>query len=137
MNDATAAAVSERCHRRLEPDFAHGCPAEATGGYRVTLHAAPAIQKRWGRRSMLSLIVDLPVCADCFSKSTIFDITDQELRLRLGKTAQRMNSGILVDWKETVLEHVPFSDREYQILLRQTKGRAASDSQPAPGEFLK
>lgn len=130
--EPAAAAVSERCRRRIEPDFTQNCPNEATGGYRLTLHAAPAVQKRWGRNSLLSLIVDLPVCAECFAKSTAFDMTDAQLRAGLNKQAQQLNQGILVDWKETELEHVPFSDPEYQILLRHTTGRRAIESQPAP-----
>jgi hypothetical protein len=29
-----------------------------------------AIQKRYGKRDMLALILDLPVCAECFGKMT-------------------------------------------------------------------
>jgi hypothetical protein len=126
------AAVFEPCRRRIEPDFTQNCPNEATGGYRLTLHAAPAVQKRWGKRSMLTLIVDLPVCPECFARSTVFDMTDVKLRAALNVEAQRHNKGILVDWKETELEHVAFSDPEYQILLSHTTGRRAIDSQPAP-----
>jgi hypothetical protein len=48
-------AVSERCWRRIPPGFEEQCPHDATGGIRLKLYPALAIQKRYGKRDMLAL----------------------------------------------------------------------------------
>jgi hypothetical protein len=48
--EPAGAAVSERCWRRIPPDFAEQCPHDATGGIRLKLYPALAIQKRYGKR---------------------------------------------------------------------------------------
>lgn len=127
-----AAAVSEPCRRRPAPDT--NCPNLATGGFLATLRPAQAVQKRYGRSSLMTLVIDLPICAECFPKATILEITDPNLRTLLGREAQRINQGFLVDWSETVLQHLPFDDPAYVALRTQLakKGEAANDSQPAP-----
>lgn len=130
--EPAAAAVSEKCSRKVEPDFTEACPSAATGGLRVILHAAPALQKRWGRRSLMTFIMDLPVCPSCFQKLNVMEVTDEQLRKTLGRTAQQMNSGILVDWSQTQVEHLPFEAPEYVALRRSMeKHRAANDGSAA------
>lgn len=110
------------------PDDMTRCANEGVGGVRLTLFASKTIQKRYGRKSMLSLILDMPICASCWSGVTIQTCTDQPLRAMLSRAAQRMNSGILVDFNESVFEPVAFDHPEY-VLLRQTseKQRKAAD----------
>lgn len=130
---ATSAPVP--CRRRLEPDFTQPCPNEATGGLRITLKPSPTVSKRWGLHSMLTFVMDLPVCASCFPKVNITEITDQALRARLGKSAQQMNNGVLVDWSQTVIEHVTFDDPQLAGLRATMAKReqvAANDPTPGP-----
>ncbi len=126
-----AAEVSEPCMRRVEPDFTQPCPNAAAGGLVITLRPAQTIEQRWGKHSLLTFVMDLTVCKDCLPKVQIMEITDQELRAAIGKEAQRMNNGVLVDWKRTLIEGLAFDDPRYLALRRETKKRvAANDSQP-------
>jgi hypothetical protein len=120
-----APAVSERCWRRIPPGFTEQCPNDATGGVRLKLYPALSIQKRYGKRDMLALIFDLPVCADLLLADDR-DRGDQQpaaghvaARLHQGSRDQQRNHGILPIKEESVIEHIAFSDPEYE-LLRQT-----------------
>lgn len=125
-----AAAVVEPCMRRLEPDFTEPCPNHATGGLRITLRPAEAVEKRWGLGSLLTFLMPVTLCPSCFPKVHIMEITDPELRARLGKTAQQGANGVLVDWKRTVIEQVPFDDPQYMALV----GMLAKREQPAAND---
>lgn len=105
------------------------CPHQAAGGLRVILRPAETVQKRWGCHQLLAFVMDFPICPSCFPGVSIMKVTGQDLRLALGKAAQRMNNGWLVDWSQTVLELIPFEHPEY-MALRQAQ--AARESQPAP-----
>jgi len=123
-----AAAVSERCAVK-EGD--EQCPHQAARGLRVNLHATPAIQKRYGRRVMLSLIFDLPVCLACFPKITPANLMTDDQWRAFSKVAQQRNSGILADRGQTEVVLCQFEDPEYVALRQQIeRQRAANDSQP-------
>lgn len=110
---------------KFEGEPAKACGEEATGGLRVVLLPAEAVEKRWGRSSLLTFVMDLPTCARCAALTSILDCTSQDLRISLGKMAQRINQGILVDWSRTRIEHVGFDHPEY-ILLRQAHEKKES-----------
>lgn len=115
------------------PDDETRCPNEAKGVIRLKLHAAPTIQKRYGKRVMLQMVMGFHVCPKCFPAVSVMKITDEKLRATLNRFAQQRNSGILVDWSQTELEHVPYDDPEYLLLVNsRKKDDAANDSQPAP-----
>lgn len=122
-----AAAFTDTCRRKLEPDFTKQCENQATGGMRATLKPEPAVGKRWGMQSLLTFIIDLPVCASCFAKVNIFEVTDQAQRIALGRAAQQQNRGVLVAWDQTAIEHLPFEDPHYVLLRKQTR---KANSQP-------
>jgi hypothetical protein len=115
--------MTEACTRRIGED---NCPAEATGGLRVTLRPAETVEKRWGKKSLLTFVMDLPLCPSCFPKVSIMEITDPGLRQSLMRTAQQMNEGVLVDWSRTLLEHVPFDDPYYRTLRGEVDRRVAA-----------
>lgn len=123
-------AAPERCWRKVAPAFVEQCQNEATGGIRLKLFASQAIQKRYGKRSLLELVLDLPVCAQCFSKMKPHEVMSEEQWREFGKVAQRRNHGILAAREETELVHIPFSDQAYQALRKQMAA-AASQSAPA------
>jgi len=122
---------SERC--AVKKDGEEQCPNQAAGGLRVNIYATPTIQKRYGRKVMLSLIFDLPTCLACIPKFTPDNLmTDNQWRA-FAKVAQQRNSGILADRAETEIVLCQFEDPEYVALRDQITKRAASnDSQPAP-----
>jgi hypothetical protein len=95
------------CMRRIEPDFKDNCPNVAAGGLRITLRPAEAIEKRWGMHSLLTFVMDVRVCTSCFPKVNAMEVTDQDLRRRLNRSAQQLNNGVLVDWSRCQIEHVP------------------------------
>lgn len=129
---ATAGAAPP-CTRRIEPDFTQNCPNQSAGGLRLTLRPHETVEKRWGTHSLLSFVMDLPVCATCFPKVQIMEITDERLRSALVRFAQQGNNGILVDWKRTVIEHLAFDHPDYVMLRKQMeKSAAANDSPTAP-----
>lgn len=124
-----AAAVSERC---AVNDTGEQCPNDAAGGLRVNLYATQTIQKRYGRRSMLSLIFDLPICLACLPKVTPANVMTDEQWRAFSKAAQQRNSGILADRAQTEILLCPFEDPEYVHLRERIAKQAANDSQPAP-----
>lgn len=130
-----AAAVSERCWRRIAPTFAEQCPNDATGGVRLKLYPALSIQKRYGKRDMLALIFDLPICASCFSQMTAIEVINNqppEMWQSFSKICQQRNQGILPIKENSEIEHLPFDDPEYVLLRRSSaEQRAASQSAPA------
>jgi hypothetical protein len=124
------AAATERC---MVKNGEEQCPNQAVGGLRVNLHAAPAIQKRYGRRVMLSLIFDLPVCLACMSKLTPDNLMTEEQWRAFSKVAQQRNSGVLTDRAQTEIMLCQFEEPEYVALRQQIARRAAAnDLQPAP-----
>jgi hypothetical protein len=125
--------MTEACTRRIGANFEESCPTPATGGLRVTLRPAETVEKRWGRKSLLTFVMDLPLCPSCFPKVSITEVIDPDLRQSLARTAQKMNNGVLVDWSRTLLEHVPFDDPYYIALRGEMDKRAAENaSQPVP-----
>lgn len=104
----------------MPPEYTERCPAMATGGIRLILFAADTIQKRYGRRAMLSLILDLPVCEACFKLMTPLQVITDGLQPgqwgAIAKEAQRRNSGILPLRENSLIEHIPFDDAEYAAL---------------------
>lgn len=132
LGTALPAAAAFPCMRRLEPDFTKPCPNQAAGGLKITLKPSPTITKRWGLHSMLTFILDLTVCEACFPKVNILEVTDPHFRSRLGKAAQQMNNGVLVDWSQTVIEPVAFEDPQHVVLRREMAARAeANNGSPA------
>jgi hypothetical protein len=119
-----AAAVSERCAVK---DGEEQCPHQAAGGLRVNLHATPAIQKRYGKRVMLSLIFDLPVCLACFPKLTPANLMSDDQWRAFSKVAQQRNSGILADRGQTEIVLCRFEDPEYVALRQQIERQRASN----------
>lgn len=115
-----APAVFEQCRRRKAPDFTEQCLAFATGGVRLILFAADTIQKRYGRRPMLALILDLPLCDACFQLMTPLQVITDGLQPgqwgAIAKEAQRRNSGILPVRENSLIELIPFADPEYVAL---------------------
>ena len=111
---------SEKCWRRIAPGFEDSCQNNATGGITLVLFPHQHIQKRYGRRPMLRVILDLPVCAECFVKMTPLQVIQDGLQLggwgEMVKFAQRRCGGILPIKEESVIEHIPFSDPEYAAL---------------------
>lgn len=130
--EPAVAAVFEPCWRRVEPDFAQACPNPATGALRITLRPAESVEKRFGLRSLMSLVMPVTLCSSCFPKVQFMEVTDEDLRKRLVKTAQQMNKGVLPDWSRTLIEHVPFGDPHYMALRAAMRPQAANDSQPGP-----
>lgn len=130
---ALPADAAVPCMRKLEPEYTQACPNHSAGGLKITLRPGEAVEKRWGLVSLLTFVMDLTVCPACLPKVNIFEITDQELRSRIGKAAQQMNNGVLVDWKRTVIEHVGFDNPQYKALRAEmAKQAAANEFQPAP-----
>ncbi len=122
------AAVSERCAVK---DGEEQCPHQAAGGLRVNLHATPAIQKRYGKRVMLSLIFDLPVCLACFPKLTPANLMSDDQWRAFSRVAQQRNNGFLADRAQTEIVLCQFEDPEYVALRQQIeRQRAANESQP-------
>jgi hypothetical protein len=135
--DPTSWNVAERCWRYIDPPKnTEQCPNDATGGMRLKLFAGEAIQRRYGKKLMLALILDLPVCAECFSKMSALEVIknlDGRLWSALSKMAQRQNRGIVPIKESSEIEHLAFDDPEYVLLRKQMAKRAASnESQPAP-----
>lgn len=135
VNDPTsfsvepAAPENQPCWRRLEPDFKEACPNNAAGGVRLKLFPAEAVSKRYGKRPLLKLTLDIPVCANCGAKITAAEvITNLEAGLwgQFSKEAQRRNKGFLPIKENSEVEFVPFDDPEY-VLLRQWMAKAAND----------
>ena len=126
------AQAPEPCWRRLEPEYKDPCPNNATGGIRLTLYPHESIQKRYGKKPMLRLVLDLPVCSECFPKMTPAQVISDGLAPgqwgEMSKIAQRKCNGILPAKDESVIEHVPFTDPEYMGLRAQidkARGREA------------
>jgi hypothetical protein len=122
QNDPTNWDVDapDRCIRRLPPAFTEQCQSQATGGVRLKLFAHKRFQKRYGRRSMLELLLHLPVCAGCFAQMTPDQVIAEGLQAgqwgAASKEAQRRNAGILPIREESEIEHVPYADAEYTAL---------------------
>lgn len=124
------AAVSERCWVK---EGEKQCQNQAAGGLRVNFYATPAVQKRYGKRVMLSLIMDLPVCLACMSKVTPANVVSEEQWRAFSKVAQQRNFGVLADRSQTEIVLCQFDEPDYVVLRNQvTKQRAANESQPAP-----
>lgn len=124
------AAVSERC-RVTRTD--QQCEHQAAGGLRLNLYATPTIQKRYGRRVMLSLIFDLPVCSTCMPTLTLADLVNAEQWKAFSKVAQQRNAGVLVDRAQTEIVLCKWDEPEYVTLRNQIAQRAANDSHTAGG----
>jgi len=130
---------SEKCWRRIAPDFKDPCPNNATGGITLVLFPHQHIQKRYGHRPMLRVILDLPVCAECFPKMTARQVIADGLLPGqwgvLSKAAQRRNNGILPVNEESAIEHISFSNPEYAALrahiAKEREKANDEDSQPA------
>jgi hypothetical protein len=89
---------------------------------RLKLYPALSIQKRYGKRDMLALIFDLPICATCFSQMTAIEVINNqppEMWQSFSKICQQRNQGILPIKENSEIEHLPFDDPEY-VLLRRT-----------------
>ena len=128
------AVAAERCWRRIAPTFAEQCPNDATGGVRLKLYPALTIQKRYGKRDMLALIFDLPVCASCFGQMSAVEVINNqppEMWRTFTKLVQQRNNGILPIKEQSEIEHLPFDDPEY-VLLRRQSAKQRAESQPAP-----
>jgi hypothetical protein len=127
---SAGAAVSERCWVKNGEEQ---CPNQAAGGLRVNFYATPAVQKRYGKRVMLSLIMDLPVCLACMPKVTPANVVNEEQWRAFSKVAQQRNSGVLADRSQLEIVLCHFGEPEYVALRNQmAKQRAANESQPAP-----
>jgi len=128
-----AAAHSERC--AVKKDGEEQCPNQAAGGLRVNIYATPTIQKRYGRKVMLSLIFDLPVCLECMSRITPANVMTDDQWRAFSKVAQQCNSGILADRAETEIVVCRFEEPEYVTLRQKIEKRAAAnDAQPVVTE---
>ncbi|HEX5128240.1 MAG TPA: hypothetical protein VFV90_00770 [Usitatibacter sp.] len=118
------AGHGERC-------LAHDCGKPAVAGLRVNLYATKAIQERYGRKVMLSLIFDLPVCEACFPSVTAADLMNDEQWKAFAKVAAQRNSGIIADRAQTEIVMCAFEDPEYVMLRKRIAAtRAANDPQP-------
>lgn len=124
------AAAGEKCSCKVPPDWVEPCTNDAVAGLRVNLYAKPAIQKRYGKKVLLSLIFDLPVCATCFPNASAFNVMNDEQWKAFSKVAQQRNNGILADREQTEIVRCEFDDPEYVALRKQIA--AANDSQPGP-----
>jgi hypothetical protein len=121
----------ERCWRRIAPAFTEQCPNDATGGIRMKLYPALAVQRRYGKRDLLALLLDLPVCPGCFAQMTPLEVLSNqppEMWGAFSKMVQKRNHGILPIKEQSEIEHLPFDDPEY-VLLRKSAAqqRAAKD----------
>ncbi len=123
-----APAVSERCSVK---DGEEQCQNQAAGGLRVNLYATQTIQRRYGRRVMLSLVFDLPVCLGCMSKITPSNLMTDEQWRAFSRVAQQRNSGVLADRSQTEIVLCKFDDPEYQALRAQI-AKQQTKSQPGP-----
>lgn len=123
------AAVSERCWVKQGEQQ---CPNQAAGGLRVNFYATPAVQKRYGKRVMLSLIMDLPVCLACMSKVTPANVVSDEQWRAFSKVAQQRNSGVLADRSQTEIVLCHFDEPEYVTLRNQMAKKPTNEFQPAP-----
>lgn len=112
-----------KCWRRIEPEYVKGCENDATGGVRLILFPAETLQKRYGRKSMLSLILDIPVCSSCFPKMTAHQVIADGLAPgqwgQMSKIAQQLNKGWLPIKENSLIEHVPPEDPQYMALRAQ------------------
>lgn len=115
-----AAAVVERCWRRIPPAYTEQCEHNATGGIRLVCYAAEHLQKRYGRKPLLKLILDLPVCSSCFALMTPMQVIVDGLQpgqwADISRTSQKRNHGVLPIKEQSTIEHVPFTDHEYAAL---------------------
>lgn len=131
-----AAAVFERCWRHFGPSFSEQCPNQATGGVQLLLYPHERFQKRYGRRPMLKLILDLPVCASCFAVMTPAEVIENGLQPGhwgvASKEAQRRNAGVLPIKENSLIAHVAFADPEYTALREHLAKHHPEISQPAP-----
>jgi hypothetical protein len=78
---------------------------------------------------MLALILDLPVCAECFGKMTAIEVLNNlgpDQWQAFTKVAQQRNHGILPIKEQCEIEHLPFDDAEYEVLRSQLAKKAAS-----------
>ncbi|TAK84321.1 MAG: hypothetical protein EPO20_14625 [Betaproteobacteria bacterium] len=126
--ETAAAAVSERCSVK---DGEEQCQNQAAGGLRINLYATQTIQRRYGRRVMLTLIMDLPVCLGCMSKITPNNLMTDEQWRAFSRVAQQRNSGVLADRSQTEIVLCKFDDPEYQALRAQI-AKQQTKSQPGP-----
>jgi hypothetical protein len=124
------AAVSERCR---VTDEGVQCNDQAAGGVRLNLYATPTVQKRYGRRVMLSLILDIPVCRGCLPKLLPAHVINGEQWKAFSKVAQQRNAGVLPDPEQSELVLCEWAEPDYVALRKQiAKHRAAAnDAQPA------
>jgi hypothetical protein len=53
------------------------CGKPASGGLRIDMYGAPTVQKRYGR-VLLSMVMDLPTCRDCFPLITPMNLMSNE-----------------------------------------------------------
>jgi hypothetical protein len=107
------------------------CSNEAAGGLRLNMFPTLAVQKRYGKRVMLSLIMDLPICAACMPKVTPSNVMTEEQWRGFSRAAQQRNSGILADREQTEIVLCQFNEPEY-VALRAHVAKQAKQSQPAP-----
>lgn len=128
-------AHTEPCWRRLEPDFKEACPNQATGGIGITLYPHESIQKRYGKKPMLDLILHIPVCPSCFARMTPTEVLRDGLAEGqwgdISKAAQRRCNGILPAKEETAIAHVPFSEPKYVMLRQHIAKQRVKDIEPA------
>ena len=114
------------CVRRKEPDFVEACENPASGGVRLSLFAHERMQKRYGRRPLLSVLLDLPVCPECYSRMNAMQVIGDGLANgqwgAISKIAQQRNYGVLPIKENSTIEHVPFDDPEY-LTLRRAQAR--------------
>lgn len=132
-----AAAAEEACWRRLPPEFTQPCTNKATGGVKLKLFPHQSIQKRYGKKPMLELILDLPICSTCFPQMTPDEVIQKGMAPEqwgaISKAAQRRCNGILPMREESVIEPVPFDDPQYlQLRAHIAKQRAAAAAQHVP-----
>lgn len=111
------------------------CPNTAAGGLRVNIYATPTIQKRYGRKVMLSLIFDLPMCLTCMPKVTPANVMTDDQWRAFAKVAQQRCNGVLADRAQTEIVVCKFEDPDYVALRAQiAKRSAANDAQPVVTE---
>lgn len=122
VNDPTSFNVQERCVRRIAPAFEVQCANNAAGGIRLKLYASPTLQKRYGRRPLVQLILHLPVCEACFALMTPAEVIANGMEPgqwgAASKEAQRRNHGVLPIKDESLIEFVAWTNPEY-VALRE------------------
>jgi hypothetical protein len=106
------------------------CGKPASGGLRISMYGAPTVQKRYGRKSLLSLVMDLPTCCDCFPIITAFNVMSNEQWAEFSKICQQRNNGIVPARDQTVIELIAFDDKDYVALRHAQQQPAPAAPQP-------